>query len=234
MIITRRTALALFPLSLAAAPGEFWSDKPPAEWSEKDIRRLLTKSPWAKEVDPDFNMGEMGGAPGMGGPPPGGAPMGPPPGGAPMGGPPGGGMGGPPQFKIVVRWESALPVREASKKSLPAEAEGHYVLSISGMPAMGDRPGPGGGGAPPADFREQMLARMKGATLLQPKGRNPLQPDNILPPDKDGAMLVLFPIGAEPIKASDKEVVFQTKMGPLDLSAKFVLKDMLYRGQLAL
>jgi hypothetical protein len=227
MIITRRTALALFPLSLAAAPGEFWNDKPPTEWSEKDVRRLLTKSPWAKEVEPEFNMGEMGG-------PPGGGMGGPPPGGAPMGGPPGGGMGGPPQFKIVVRWESAVPVREASKQSLPAEAEGHYVLSISGMPAMGDRPGPGGGSAPPADFREQMLARIRKDTVLQPKGRNPFRPDNILPPNKDGAMLVLFPIGAEPLKASDKEVIFQTKMGPLDLSAKFVLKDMLYRGQLAL
>jgi hypothetical protein len=38
----------------------------------------------------------------------------------------------------------------------------------------------------------------------------------------------------EPITAANKEIAFSTKMGPLEMKAKFPLKDMLYRGMLEL
>ena len=37
-----------FLLALAAAP--FWETKPPAEWSEVQLRMLLTDSPWAQRL----------------------------------------------------------------------------------------------------------------------------------------------------------------------------------------
>lgn len=94
-MITRRIAiLGLgFGPTLATrgfAPGEFWNDKQPSEWSEKDIQHLLTKSPWAKEATAEMNLPNMGGPEGGGGR--GGGVSGGRMGGPGMGGP---GMGGP-------------------------------------------------------------------------------------------------------------------------------------------
>ncbi len=78
---------------------DFWEKKPYTEWTEKEARRVVTDSPWARNANVTFGggvgdtgeggMGRPGG--GMGGP--GGGGMGGPGGG--MGGPGGGGMGGP-------------------------------------------------------------------------------------------------------------------------------------------
>jgi hypothetical protein len=72
-------------------PGEFWHEKSPSEWTEKDLQKLMTKSPWAKQVTASVDMsalaGRMGGG-GMGGGRRGGGGMG---GGGMRGG---GGMGG--------------------------------------------------------------------------------------------------------------------------------------------
>lgn len=88
---------------------DFWEKKPYTEWTEKEARRVLTDSPWARNANVTFGggvgdtgeggMGRPGGG-GMGGPGggmggPGGGGMGGPGGGGGMGGPGGGGMGGP-------------------------------------------------------------------------------------------------------------------------------------------
>src|SRR5487761_2310516 len=50
--MTRRELLML---SLAAMPGlaspagEFWNEKKPADWTEDEVKEMLTRSPWAKE-----------------------------------------------------------------------------------------------------------------------------------------------------------------------------------------
>ena len=38
----------------------------------------------------------------------------------------------------------------------------------------------------------------------------------------------------DPIRPDDKQVTFVTKLGPLEVRAKFILKEMLYQGKLAL
>ncbi|MBM3763734.1 MAG: hypothetical protein FJW36_26340, partial [Acidobacteria bacterium] len=40
---------------------EFWQTKKPAEWTEKEARKILENSPWVKEAQPEMNMGAMGG-----------------------------------------------------------------------------------------------------------------------------------------------------------------------------
>ncbi len=120
---------------------DFWEKKPYTEWTEKEARRVVTDSPWARNANVTFGggvgdtgeggMGRPGGGMGgpggggMGGPGggmggPGGGGMGGPGGG--MGGPGGGGMGGPGvggmgggagAMSAVVRWQSSLPVRQA-------------------------------------------------------------------------------------------------------------------------
>ena len=38
----------------------------------------------------------------------------------------------------------------------------------------------------------------------------------------------------DPITPANKEITFTTKMGPLEIKAKFTLKDMMYKGKLGL
>src|SRR5262245_11951996 len=94
-MISRRSALfaglvipaGRFELPIWAA--EFWNDKQPSEWSEKDIDRLLKRSPWAREIS--VSLGSGGGAGGGGGR---GGGRGGRGGGGGMGGGGGRGMGG--------------------------------------------------------------------------------------------------------------------------------------------
>jgi len=53
--------LCLPPLMMAA---DFWQEKDPAQWTEKEITRLRTNSPWARDASVEFNMGRMGNSPG--------------------------------------------------------------------------------------------------------------------------------------------------------------------------
>lgn len=249
---------------------DFWDTKEPSAWTDKEVQRLSTRSPWAKEVTP--NMGQMMGpgmgGPGMGGPGGGGPGMGGPGGGGPGGGGPGmgggggsgmgrgGGMGGPggrPGMsppKITLRWESAAPMREVRLRAEAKEnseqidelAKDYHVISVTGMRMMGGRRGPGGGGgrgaaAPEPDpaRMEQMLERMREATSLTRKGGPAIRAERVVAlAGPDGpVMLFLFPRAAG-IQPADKEVTFESAMGPMEIKAKFPLKDMVYKGSLKL
>ena len=221
-------ATSLIIPARAAAKGEFWNEKPPAAWSPSEIEKLLSRSPWAKEADVDLNFDGF-----QGGPPSGGPPGGFPDGGPPGGGFPGRGMGGG-QFRPVIRWESAKPIQDARKKGAIDDPTKYYVLSLSGTPNNGGAtPHFGDDDAEPRQpSREQMQASLRQSTQLQIKGKSPLKPERIEP--SDAAILFLFSRDDHPIKRDDREVTFQTKLGPLQLKARFALKDMLYRDQLEL
>ena len=45
--------LAMLLLTTSLYAGDPWKDKPYKQWEEKDVRRVLTDSPWAKEVRVD-------------------------------------------------------------------------------------------------------------------------------------------------------------------------------------
>jgi hypothetical protein len=222
-------ATALVIPARAAAKGEFCNEKQPDAWSASEIEKLLSRSPWAKEADVELNFdGFPGGHPGGG--PPGGFPDGGPPGGGfPGGGPMGGG-----QFKPVIRWESAKPVQDAHKKGATEDFAKYYVLSLSGTPINGAPTPPFGDvdADPRRPNREQMQANLRQSTQLQIKGKAPLKPERIEP--SDAGIMFLFSRDDHPIKRDDREVTFQTKLGPLQLKARFALKDMLYRDQLEL
>ena len=44
-------------LPLHAATGEFWNKKAPADWTSEEIDRLITKSPWAKQIKAQYASG---------------------------------------------------------------------------------------------------------------------------------------------------------------------------------
>jgi hypothetical protein len=246
-----RKILVSLALAGSLCAGEFWNDKEPAAWSEKEIERMLTKSPWAKQVTAamDFSkMRGMGGGPpgGMGGPGMGGGPPGGGMGGPGMGGgPPGGGMGGPgmgggppgmgggppggmPEFKATVRWESAAPIRAALKKGAPEEDADLHIVGITGLPMMGR-----GGNQEMAARRKQMLEELKTTTSLTGKGKTSVNPTRVHVDESTGAVYFFF-AKSDALTPDAKELTFTTQMGPMEFKAKFAPKEMKYKGQAAL
>ena len=126
----------------------------------------------------------------------------------------------------VVRWESAAPIRDANKNKLPRDTSGSYVISVSGLAIMSDLVGALGASG---------LENMKKGTSLQRTGKASIAPSSItMSFDEADVLLFYFPNDASPISADDKQVIFQTKSQLFGLKAKFVPKEMLYRGKLAL
>src|ERR1700733_2327727 len=80
----KKAPLLLFPAALALWAADVWQAKPFTEWSDKDIAKIMSDSPWAKKVSVTLPTSGRGG----GGPPAGG------PGGGGGGGGRGGGRGG--------------------------------------------------------------------------------------------------------------------------------------------
>jgi hypothetical protein len=76
--------------------------------------------------------------------------------------------------------------------------------------------------------RAEML---KTYTKLERKGAAPIYLDHIHA--IAGGEMYSFS-RMDPITAANKEITFSTRLGPLEFKAKFVLKDMLYRGKLEL
>lgn len=270
-----------------AASRDFWDSKPAAEWNSTEIDRMLTNSPWAKDVAGSFasRQGGAGGGgsgsrrgsasggigfPGGGLGLPGGGGIGFPGGGRTGGGYPGGGggyprgggggggyPGGPPndggrrQFHGTIRWESALPIQEALRVD-PADGKMNpdftkfYVLHLLGdFPALGRRRDQGSDddGARDDDSSDR--------NNTQNERRQEMLKDNTRLERKDGFLRVekveegsrtgnlgpgtyFYFSRLDDISMDDKQLQFVTKMGPLEIKAKFALKEMLYHGKLAI
>jgi hypothetical protein len=147
--------------------------------------------------------------------------------------------GGMPQMKATVRWESAQPMYDAMNKQRAPQTADYYVVSLTGLRLMGM--GGNRGGATP-DPREQaarqqaMLARIKDTTTIERKGKDPMHADMMQPLNSPQGTVLMFGFkkGTQPIALEDKEVVFHCKAGPMEVKAKFPLKDMVYNGKLEL
>jgi hypothetical protein len=135
--------LSVFAVGLFAADAPGWKSKPIPEWTADDAQQVLSDSPWAKSVTPAMtrtatspDSGRRGGI-GLGGVGiglPGG--MGRRGGGGYPGRTGGGETLQPPTLKL--RWESALPVREAELKArdiaAPTVDPDYYAIAVYGIP----------------------------------------------------------------------------------------------------
>lgn len=141
---------------------DFWKTKDSSQWSDDEVNKILSDSPWAKAktVQPQQQqarrgMGRRGGFgfPGGIGYPGGGYPGGGYPGGG--GGYPGGGGGYPSSggnngdpsqnepMNLTIRWESAAPIQAAlmrqgssasdELKALASSTEKYYVIQVLGL-----------------------------------------------------------------------------------------------------
>jgi hypothetical protein len=222
--LTRRAAL-LATLTVAAGIGataaaskEFWDEKFPEDWSPAEIQRILNDSPWVQKAAVNFNGGP-GGVPGFsrtGAYSPadqvrysGGA-----------------AAASPGTFHALVRWASAKAMC-AANKGTPDGASEFYMLAMTGD--FPDEAKPREDEAATAAVERAEMLRTY--TKLERKGDSPIYLDHIQA--ISGGEMYYFS-RMEPIKASNKEITFSTKTGPLEFKAKFQLKDMLYRGKLEL
>ena len=220
--ITRRSALLAsigLPAAVAAlgaAAKDFWEEKFPEDWTPEEIKRILNASPWAQSAAVKFNGGPGGTA------------------GFSAGGyySPGDQVQyegahaekSPGAFHAVARWESAKPICAAHKAS-PDGASNFYMLSLTGD--FPDEAKPRDGEEPSAAV--QRLDMLRASTRLERKGDSPIYLDHMQ--SINGGELFYFS-HLEKIMPANKELTFSTKMGPLEFKAKFVLKDMVYRGKL--
>jgi len=259
--ITRRDALraaagAGFVLvrDAVAASSDFWTKKPPAEWSADEIKQLRTKSPWAKKMRGEISGDGPGGASnGLG------ADSGAVPGGGRgpnlnAAGLPGRGMAGDVDTlpvvrgaeapEVIVRWASAQPLMALEKEPFPHELQGRYVISVTGLsPQMIQlgigRRGRGRSGAeaappqPNVDPRRAEIEQIFSETTLTVKGHNTQNAVAMMRTADSQTYLFGFPKEPLPIAPSDKEALFTLKLGPLTIKAKFELKEMMFAGQLA-
>lgn len=229
--------LAAFTLCLYAA--DFWQSKPFTEWSDKDVRRMLDNSPWAKLCivatagqsgsakgrAPSLNAGGSSNTP---------SDM---PASSRRGGTPDVG-GSVPTVNLTVRWESAMPVRQAmvklkfaseagtsaeAKMALESPSE-YYVLSVAGVPRS-DLPGD------TEELKKQMVSQAR----LLIKGKDPIKAVDFMTraAGMNSEGLFAFPKDP-PIVEQDKEIEFVARIGELSVRQRFRLKDMLVNGKLDL
>jgi hypothetical protein len=245
----------LLPLFLTVAicawAADFWQAKPFTDWSEKDIQKMETNSPWAKQVPVGFEGGagssggkgsRKGGGGGGGG---GGddAIMG-------NGGNAGGSRSGVQEvgggsagaggatMTLTVCWRTALPVREAlvtkkfgaeaatspDAKKLLEVSQNFYGIVVTGLPARSINAN-----------SDKMKAMVLQGTTLSVKGRDPIAASDLQTGgnERNAVVLFLFP-KTSPLSLDDKEVEFTSRLGPLVVRQKFHLKEMVFNGKLEL
>jgi hypothetical protein len=109
---------------------------------------------------------------------------------------------------VVVRWQSALPVRQALAGSNAVEEEvPNYVIVVVGLP-----------GRVPEIVKERATLGALRAVEVKVV---------------ESGVFFVFP-KTPAFTVVDREIAFSAKIGSMDVKCKFKVKDMIYQGKLAL
>lgn len=197
----------LFATDLFAA-SDFWNKKDASTWSSDEVLRLTTRSPWATSArvlpKPGRDRGSF-------------QPDAPPVGGGRSGGRGTGPEPVVPVTEVTVVWESAQPLLDALKSSFPSDFANHYVIGVNDFPiAQGKR----------GVKQENTLAN------LRARGKDPVDAGAIQM--VRGILLCAFSKELLPLTSTDKDVLFALDTEQFSIKARFDLKEMIYRGKLAL
>lgn len=218
-------------LLTATAYNPSWKDAPIPQWSEEDSKQLLADSPWAKNVHLDQvrNLSlferrdggdwEAGISSGIG-------------------------MATLGLFAdwreieafehayavanlgtVMVRWESASPVRAAEARvgetAVPGWMSDYYAIAVHDV-------------RPP--FRWNLANQLKGVAFLKRDKNKELKPARVVVlPNANGlaTLVYLFPRSAE-ITKKDRKLEFVAQIGRLFVSVNFVPEEMRLDGELQL
>jgi hypothetical protein len=137
--------------------------------------------------------------------------------------------------EVVICWESARPVLEAKKIELPSSFADHFAVSITGVPSQMLRAALSGG--VPKDPQAQQKAaldRLLAGTTLTTRGRPPVAAEFFVQLPERQSLIFAFRKQNLPLTANDKDVIFAMNLRLIAVKAKFELKDMEYRGTLAI
>lgn len=212
--------------SVALVAADFWEEKDFMSWSDKEVGKMLSDSPWAKKhtvLLGGLNPEGVGGFAGGGQPPECGGEQ----------------FAGIRKFPVTIAWSSALPLKQALIRAqvgeggeIPAEAqelldqeESFYTVSIVGLPAQ-------------FSALMQMKDAVVAETMLKRKDdREPILPEDVhffRESEQTMQVVIQFP-KTDILTLDEKEVEFITKLGPDNgIKKKFKFKDMMFGGQLAL
>jgi hypothetical protein len=214
--VTRREfpiAIAVFcSVRLQAHQSDFWTTKDASQWTAQEIDRLITNSPWAKEIKVGTDGMSNGGRRGFRIPGLGGSRYLPGNGSKTVSGPL-------PRFDAIVRWESAAPIMDALKTPLPGALEDHYVAALCGIPPLSGS-----------------IDDVTSVTSIEVTGKSTVRAaiGLIAPGTNTQTLLLGFPKGQISLTREDEEVVFRTQIGRAPVLARFFPKEMIYRGALAI
>lgn len=131
-------------------------------------------------------------------------------------------------------WSERETEQLLSRSPWAKEAEAQFKMPGGGGPRGG---GPGGGADAPAggerpdrpdptaEQRKAMIGTLKQSSALQRKGKDPLAAVRVgeLEGSETPTLLFYFPRTGDPISLADKEVIFRTRIGPLQLKVKFAV-----------
>ena len=234
----RLTLWALLGVALVPATAADWNSRKFPDWNERTVERLLTDSPWTRPttihldwISRDDRLTDYKQIPGA-------SHQWPDPGGSPVGGIGGKASSLPDRADILVRWASALPVRQAtalykqrddklqsvSVNQLVPPTPSDYVVELFGVPAEIAHRG---------TASVQAIARGSARLKLQ-TGRG-LEPNRVEANVHAGSKDILFHFSRnEPILVTDRELEFSVDMQIFSVKEKFRLAPMRYQGNLEL
>jgi hypothetical protein len=109
-----------------------------------------------------------------------------------------------------------------------------YVIRVLGLPLM--PPPKTKPGETAANPNEGLLQAIKEGSRLERKDKPAIACAHLFTGSGDAAtqVLLFFPRGSDPITVADKQVTLDSRFGQFHLSIRFPLKEMMYRGELAL
>jgi hypothetical protein len=139
------------------------------------------------------------------------------------------------QFRVLARWETAKPVRLAGGPAVPDITGDFYVIRLRGLPLMPPaKVNPGEPAAP--NPNEGMLQAIKEGSRLERAGKAAIPCAHLFTGSGDASrdVLLFFSRGSDPITTGDKVVTLESRFAVFHLSIKFPLKEMVYKGELAL
>ena len=200
-------ATALFVLACSVGlSADFWETRPFTDWSDKELQKLTSDSPWSRKVTVVLDTR----------------------------GRPGGLASTPSTLTLTISWRSALPMKQAlvrnqvgldrpippASQLILERQEEFYVVSLSGLPMAYSR------ATGSLKNEEAFLQRAHGA---------PISPSStIIEPLKDTVILLFAFPRTDSITLKDREVEFVARLGQIVIRQKFNLKSMVFHGELEL
>lgn len=228
-------SLSLFAIPLLVLAAD-WDAKTFPNWSESAVLKLLTDSPWTRQKTVSFQWVKKNEQPFTYKDVPGADPSKTAPMGSPVGG-----IGKPKSHlpdkaDILLRWTSALPIRQAKAlyqqrdEKLPAEkldglvakSDGDFVLEIFGLPAEIAHKGAG-----------SVESVIKQSAYLRAKTGRTMRPSRVEVNLSALTLNILIHFAkADALKLEEKEVEFYADVQLFELKERFRLSSMVFAGKL--